>query len=110
MPLQFLDLDSYTVCVSTNQVNTLPGFDGVANLGSEQSRSSLGKCSLLHSQKCALDDWSDLFQCSALLDASLAVIKPQVLANTSANSWVKFGVSRQKDSRSLLLSLIVANI
>lgn len=90
--LQYVQVDDSSVCTSVPLTNKLPGFDGVASQGVLASDATLGKCSILHSNQCAISDWSTVLQCARDLSAWLAT-QAQTSTVLTASSWESVGVS-----------------
>ena len=97
-------MDDQSACTSTNVVDGMPSFDGTSDQGSLLSRSTLGKCSLLHSQQCALDDWADTLQCVRVVaDWTTSPAGQAALSVSAVQGWADLGVSKpttQVSSRS----------
>lgn len=62
--LPLIDLKDNSECVVLGLTNDMPTFDGVTAGGSLLSTVSFGKCSLLHTQECAISSWGDLTTCA----------------------------------------------
>lgn len=67
--LPLIKVSDASYCVLLGLTNDMPIFDGVTAAGSLVSSTTFGKCSLLHSQACALRSWTELQSCAKAFDA-----------------------------------------
>ena len=83
--VQFVQVNDESVCNAIYLSDPIPGFDlSVPGLRSEVN---LGKCSILHSQPCANDDWKELLQCHQSLSEWIIAYARYL----QINDWVSFG-------------------
>lgn len=73
--------------------NALPGFNDPSPGAALTSEVSMGKCSLLHSRPCALDNWATLMQCSGDLAMWMEARSGSSAAFLTSASWDALGVS-----------------
>ncbi len=86
--------DAGTTCISSDAVNTLPGFMASSAQGTLLSKASLSKCSPLHSSSCGLAGWNDTFTCANILTNWLSAnINVSASGPLLTAAWGDVGVS-----------------
>lgn len=81
--LPLIDVGDPSYCVTLALTNDIPIFDGTQASGSLVSTTTFGKCSLLHSQACALQSWTNFMICFAAFDAWVTSAPPREFS-----SWI----------------------
>lgn len=89
--VQYIDTTDGSVCIPIDVTNKFPVFDGQTSGSSLHSTASIVKCSLLHTQQCALQDMGDLFSC---FDNAYAIISNGTALGSMA-SWTAVGPALQ---------------
>jgi hypothetical protein len=84
-----VDVDDDSTCTLVDLVNDMPSYGALAAIaGAISSNLTVGKCSVLHSQPCALNDWDDAWACAASAKAWFATLSS---GSVVAADWATLG-------------------
>ena len=90
--IQYIDTTDGSVCIPIRVTDKFPVFDGTTSGGSLKSDANIVKCSLLHTQQCALRDMKDLFSC---FDTAHSYIINSGTNLDSMSNWTAVGPTLQ---------------